>query len=119
MEAHRVILAASSPFFQRLLKKNKHPHPLIYMRGMKASQLSAIIDFLYLGEANVIQEDLEAFLALAEELQLKGLTRGTQEPKVEETIIKLPNKKTQMLAAQTKLTNETSLPLLTCKVLMK
>ena len=30
MEAHKVILAASSPFFQKLLKRNKHPHPLHY-----------------------------------------------------------------------------------------
>ena len=29
IEAHKVILASSSPFFQNLLKKNKHPHPLI------------------------------------------------------------------------------------------
>jgi hypothetical protein len=107
MEAHKVILAASSPFFQRLLKTNKHPHPMIYMRGMKASELSAIIDFLYLGEANVIQENLDAFLALAEELQLKGLTGGTTEPKVEETINKLPTNKIQR-PAQTKLTNETN-----------
>ena len=34
VEAHKVILAVSSPVFQSLLKKNKHPHPLIYMRGM-------------------------------------------------------------------------------------
>ena len=27
LEAHKVILAASSPFFQNLLKRNKHPHP--------------------------------------------------------------------------------------------
>ena len=30
MEAHKVILAASSPFFQNVLARNKHPHPLIY-----------------------------------------------------------------------------------------
>ena len=34
VEAHKVILAASSPFFQRLLGRNKHAHPIIYMRGM-------------------------------------------------------------------------------------
>ena len=28
VEAHKVILAASSPFFQKLLGRNKHPHPL-------------------------------------------------------------------------------------------
>ena len=26
VEAHKVILAASSPFFQNLLRRNKHPH---------------------------------------------------------------------------------------------
>ena len=30
VEAHKVILAVSSPFFQNLLKIKKHPHPLIY-----------------------------------------------------------------------------------------
>ena len=73
VEAHKVILGASSPFFQKLLGRNKHPHPLIYMRGMKPDDLLAIVDFLYCGEANVFQENLDSFLAIAEELQLKGL----------------------------------------------
>ena len=38
--------------------------------------LLAIVDFLYFGEANVYQEYLDSFLAIAEELQLKGLTRN-------------------------------------------
>jgi hypothetical protein len=33
VDAHKVILAASSPFFQNMLKNNKHSHPLIYMTG--------------------------------------------------------------------------------------
>ena len=73
-EAHKVVLASSSPFFMELLKKNKHPHPLLYMRGLKSEDLMAILDFLYQGEANVLQDNLDAFLALAEELKLKGLT---------------------------------------------
>ena len=32
IEAHKVVLASASPVFMKLLKKNKHPHPLIYMR---------------------------------------------------------------------------------------
>ena len=32
MNAHKVILATSSPFFQKLLRRNKHAHPLIYIR---------------------------------------------------------------------------------------
>ena len=37
----------------------------------------SILDFLYFGEANVFQEDLDSFLAIAEEIQLKGLTGQT------------------------------------------
>ena len=55
-ETHKIILASSSPFFMEVLKKNKHPHPLIYMRGVKAEELLAMLDFLYFGEASVNQE---------------------------------------------------------------
>ena len=76
IEAHKVILASSSPFFMELLKKNKHPHPLVYMRGVSSESLIAIIDFLYHGEANILNDNIDPFLALAEELRLKGLSRG-------------------------------------------
>ena len=79
--AHKVVLTTSSPLFRNLLKSNRHQHPLIFMRGIKFNVLVAIIDFLYCGEANVDQEHLDAFLALAEELKLKGLTgEGDKEP---------------------------------------
>ena len=74
VEVHKVVLATSSPFFQKLLKMNKHAHPLIYMRGVKSNDLLSIVDFLYCGKANVYQENLDSFLAIAGELQLKGLT---------------------------------------------
>ena len=70
MEAHKVILASSSPFFEKILQKSKHPHPLIYLRGFQSKDFVSILDFLYFGEANVYQEDLDSFLAIAEEIQL-------------------------------------------------
>ena len=73
LEAHKVVLISSSPFFRHLLQRNKHPHPLIYMRGVKSKDLVTITQLLYQGEANVYQENLDSFLAIAEELQLKGL----------------------------------------------
>ena len=48
------------------------------MRGIKSNLLVAIIDFLYQGEANVLQDDLDSFLALAEEFKLRGLTGNSQ-----------------------------------------
>ena len=46
----------------------------------------ASVDFLYRGEANVLQENLDSFLAIAEELQLKGLV-GRNDRNVENTIV--------------------------------
>ena len=93
LEAHKVILSSCSPVFRRLFKRGKNQHPFIYMRGLKADQLKAVVDFIYFGEVNIVQEKLESFLELANELELKGLmgtdaeetddTKTTLEPKTE------------------------------------
>ena len=75
IEAHRVVLASSCMFFRDLLKKNPHSHPLVFMRGIKYLDLSAIIDFIYHGEAEVKKEDLENFLEVAGELSVQGMTK--------------------------------------------
>merc|ERR1712129_275294 len=76
--AHRVILAASSSFFQSLLGETKHPHPLVFMRGVLWEVLEAVVDFLYFGETTVSQEHLESFLEIAGELELQGLKRSVE-----------------------------------------
>ena len=42
---------------------------------MEFTDLKTVVNFLYLGEANIYQENLETFLDIAEELKLKGLNR--------------------------------------------
>ena len=79
IEAHRLILASSSPFFHNLFQRSRHPHPMIYMRGMKSEDLVSILDFLYSGEAKLYQENLNTFLTIAEEFQLKGLESNYKE----------------------------------------
>ena len=76
IEAHKVVLASGSLVFKDLLRQsqNKSSHPLVYMRGLKTLDLNLIVDFLYFGEVSVHQDKLNEFLALAEELQLKGLS---------------------------------------------
>ena len=39
------------------------------MRGLKSDDIMAVLDFIYCGEANVYQENIDAFLALAEDLK--------------------------------------------------
>ncbi|XP_059089248.1 broad-complex core protein isoforms 1/2/3/4/5-like isoform X32 [Tigriopus californicus] len=85
LQAHKVILSACSPFFRNvLLRQNaamgvagfSHPHPLVYLRGVSYEDLKHIIDFMYYGEVNVAQDDLQAFLQVAEDLKVKGLTQA-------------------------------------------
>ena len=76
VKANKVVLCASSSFFRRVLKKNPHPHPLIFMMGIKFSELKALLDFAYCGEANVASSDLNTFLTAAEKLEFKGLEKG-------------------------------------------
>ena len=73
IEVHKIIITASSQFFKTVLKRNKHPHPMIYIKGVKAKIMEALLDFIHNGEVNIYQEDLDGFLALAEEIQLKGV----------------------------------------------
>ena len=81
IKAHKFILASSSSFFGNILKTNIHPHPLIYIKGISSQHLLAIVDFMYQGEVKIYQEDLSEFLAIAEDLQLRGLVgREIKEP---------------------------------------
>ena len=44
------------------------------MWDVKAEDLKLLLDFMYQGQVNVAHENLNSFLALAERLQVRGLT---------------------------------------------
>jgi len=77
IQAHKVILSACSPFFRHVLRRNPHQHPLLYLKGVKYTDLQSVLSFMYQGEVNVAQEELNSFLAVAEELKIKGLTQNS------------------------------------------
>jgi len=76
IQAHKLILSACSPFFRGVLRNNPHAHPLLYLKGVAFSDLAAVLNFMYHGEVNVAQEELNSFLAVAEDLKVKGLTQS-------------------------------------------
>jgi len=84
VSAHKVILSACSPFFRSVLRRHKHEHPLLYLKGIKHSDLTAVLNFMYHGEVNVAQDDLNTFLAVAEDLKVKGLTQQKKTSDTEE-----------------------------------
>ena len=60
--AHQVVLSTASTVFKRMFKQCRHQIPLIvYLRKVKAKELQAILDFIYVGEASVLNQDLQQF----------------------------------------------------------
>jgi len=76
LQAHKVILSACSPFFKNVLRRNQHQHPLLYLKGVSYRDMEAVLNFMYHGEVNVAQDDLNSFLQVAEDLRVKGLTQS-------------------------------------------
>lgn len=44
------------------------------MNGVRQEVLKAILDYMYLGEVRINQEDLPDFLRVAEEFKIRGVT---------------------------------------------
>lgn len=73
VEAHKVVVSACSPFFRHLLTRIGQAHPFIYMKGVLHKDLMALLDYIYTGETQVAEEDLDRFFETAKELKIQGL----------------------------------------------
>ena len=81
LRAHKVVLAACSPYFQAVLQHNPCKHPIIIMpRDVVFADLRAIIEFVYRGEIDVAQEQINSLLQAAEILKIKGLCEVSDDP---------------------------------------
>ena len=84
--AHKVVLSACSPLLKTLLVNNPHSHPLLYLRGIKQTELQAILKFMYFGETQIFEKGIEEFINVAKDLQLKEINsvqNSADEPEAE------------------------------------
>uniref|UniRef100_A0A1Q3F5Q1 BTB domain-containing protein n=1 Tax=Culex tarsalis TaxID=7177 RepID=A0A1Q3F5Q1_CULTA len=85
IRAHKMVLAASSPYFQTIFNETPCKHPVVIIKDVRYEELKALVDFMYRGEINVAQEHIRPLLKLAEMFQIRGLTEVTHEEEALET----------------------------------
>ena len=76
ISAHKLVLTASSELFKNILKKAKHSNPMIFLSGYKSKDLLLVMDYIYQGEVQILQTDLDRFLSVAQQLKIEGLIGG-------------------------------------------
>ena len=74
VSAHKLVLSACSPYFRNILTANPHSHPLLCLEGVSSQNLNFVLDYIYQGEVQIFQEQLDEFLKIAQKYQLEGLT---------------------------------------------
>lgn len=83
LRAHKVILSAYSTVFKDMLREHANKSdPFIFLKGVEFQDLAAMLDFMYHGEVSVKQSSLNSFLAVAKELQVKGLGENIKAPQI-------------------------------------
>ncbi|XP_059617172.1 myoneurin isoform X2 [Phlebotomus argentipes] len=102
IRAHKVILSACSTYFREVFQENPCQHPVIVFKNVRFEDLSSIIEFIYQGEVNVVQESLPSFLHTAELLSVQGLTEGSTDKEGRDTPVPTPVSKQFSVASATK-----------------
>ena len=71
--AHKVLLSSCSNIFNCILKETNNTNPLLYLGGISSINIGLILDYIYNGEVNLFQEQLDSFLESAQKLEIEGL----------------------------------------------
>ena len=80
--AHKLVLSACSEYFKNIFKLHSNKpnvHPLICLDGITSNDLLSIMDYIYNGEVQIFQDNLDRFLTVAQRLKLEGLLGNNEE----------------------------------------
>lgn len=76
LKAHKTVLSVCSSYFKELFRVNPCKHPIVILQGVSYEALKNLLQFMYQGEVSVTQEEIPAFMKVAETLKVKGLTEN-------------------------------------------
>jgi len=74
-EAHKLMLSVCSSFFRSILtrKSRNQNHPIVFLKDVEPRHMEQLLQYMYRGEINVLQDDLAPLIETARSLQVKGL----------------------------------------------
>lgn len=78
LQAHKLILSACSPYFETVFKDNPCKHPVLIFREIKHREMSTLLEYMYRGEVDVLDSELQPLIQVATDLQIRGLAYGCQ-----------------------------------------
>ena len=77
IKAHKFVLSSCSQIFQSIFHElPKREDSAIYLKGVYAQEMNAILQFMYLGQATFYQERMTEFFRVAKSLEIKEISEG-------------------------------------------
>ena len=73
-------MSTCSEYFSEIFERTPCKSPVIVLKDVRSQDMDALLDYMYLGEVNVNQNDLASLLKTAECLRIKGLAVPDEDP---------------------------------------
>ena len=83
IKAHRNILSVCSPVFKKIFQMEINNHPVIYLRGIKYSEIKSILQFIYLGETKAYKDSLNDLLLIAKNFEIEEFSKNVEVGKLQ------------------------------------
>jgi len=75
LQVHRIVLCACSSYFKDVLteKSNSDKHAIVFLKDVYYHDLKALVHYMYKGEVQINEDQLNSFLHTAKSLGIRGL----------------------------------------------
>lgn len=77
---HKLVLSTCSDYFEQMFERTNCKHPIIVLKDIRHEDLEALLNYMYVGEVNVLQNELAGLIKAAECLMIKGLAVPDEAP---------------------------------------
>lgn len=78
---HKLVLSTCSEYFSDIFERTPCKNPVVVLKDIQCRDIEFLLDYMYIGEVNVRQNELSSLIKAAECLRIKGLAVPDEEPK--------------------------------------